>query len=228
MTGKTTWTPTRIDASLSYWLAPHFGWAPTKDDGSPTTWPEQVAAAAYDAEGAPFVLIDPIAPRDPDDAAAFWSWVEARGRARGDVALLISNRYHGRHAPEVRARFPRARVYGPESAHGLVNLEVTDRVSDGSVGPAGIVARSIANMEPEVAWHIPSSRALFFADAVHGSGKGVKLAPASWCADPAAYESAFVPSVRRLAGLEAEHIIPSHGAFEPGDGVRKLAAALVV
>jgi glyoxylase-like metal-dependent hydrolase (beta-lactamase superfamily II) len=223
----TTWTPTRIDAELSFWLAPHFGWTPTRDDGTPTQWPEQVAAAALDREGAPFVLIDPIAPREPAEAAAFWAWVEARGRARRDVAILVSNRYHGRHAPQVLERFPAAHVYAIESVHGLVNLTVTDRLGDGGVAPGGIVARAIENMEdPEVAWHIPSSRALFFGDAVHGAGAGLKLPPATWCRDPAAFESVLVPSLRRLVALEAEHVIPSHGAFEPGGGVAKLRTAL--
>jgi hypothetical protein len=222
------WTPTHLDASLSFWLAPHPGWTPPSD--GPLGWPENVAAAAIDRPDAPLVLIDPIAPaapRDPDGAAAFWSWLAERHQARGGLVILLSNRFHGRHAPDVLTRFPGTPVYSAAVTGGRATVAVTHPVTDGDTVPAGIVARAIDGLDDgELAWHIPASRALFFADAVLGTGKALRLAPPSWTKDASVYESIFVPSVARLVALEAEHVIPSHGAFETGDGVAKLTAAV--
>ena len=222
------WKPLAIDASLSYWLAPHFGWKPSND--TPDGWPEQVGCVAVDVPGAPLVLVDPIAPngeRDPAGAAAFWAWLAGRHAARGGIAILLSNHYHGRHAPEIVAKYPGTRVYAAAITNGKASVGVTDVVGDGDVVPAGIVTRAIDGLdEGELAWHIPGSRALFFADAVLGTPDGVRLAPPKWARDASLYDSVFVPSVRRLLALEAEHVIPSHGPFVPGGGVRQLAAAL--
>jgi glyoxylase-like metal-dependent hydrolase (beta-lactamase superfamily II) len=222
------WSPTPIDASLSFWLAPHPGWTPASD--KPDGWPEQVASAAVDVAGAPLVLIDPIAPsatRDPAAASGFWTWLDERQRARGGVAILLSNHFHGRHAPDVLARYPGTPVYAAAVTSGRATVAVTHAVADGDRVSGGVVARTIDGLDDgELAWHIPAARALFFADTVLGTGTGLRLAPPTWTKDASLYESVFVPSMRRLVALEAEHVIPSHGAFELGGGVAKLKAAL--
>jgi hypothetical protein len=222
------WSPTRIDAAVSYWLAPHPGWTPPSD--GPHGWPEQVASVAVDVAGAPLVLIDPIAPteaRDPEAASAFWAWLDARVAARGGVAVLLSNRFHGRHAPEVVARYPGTPVYAAAITDGRATVAVTHAGTDGQSVSGGVVARAITGLDDgELAWHIPASRTLFFADAVLGDGAKLRLAPRKWTKDASLYDGVFVPSVARLVALEAENVVPSHGSFELGGGVGKLKAAL--
>ncbi len=218
-----SWQPTALDASLSYWSAPHPGWKPEK--GGPDGWPQEVRSAAVDVAGAPLVLIDPLAPVAPEDAA-FWTWLSARRSARAGLAILLSNRYHGRSAADILTRFPETPVYSAASTDGHATVPVTHAVSDGASAPAGIVAVAIDGLDDgELAWHIPSSRTLYSADALLGTPTGVRLAPRSWCKDSSTYDPLFLPSIRRLTSLPIDHLLVSHGPFSPGDGVAKLTFA---
>ena len=210
---EAAWSPEPVDERLSYWSAPHPGWTPAS--AGPTGWPERVTSAVVDVPGAPLVLIDPLAPRGNP---AFWAWLEARRRARGGLAILLSNRYHGRSAPDILARWPDTPVYGHALTDGHATVPVTHTLSDGEPGPAGTQAVAIAGLDDgELAWRIPASSALFIADAALGRADGtLRLAPPSWLRDSSLYDSIFRPAVER-ALLGASVILVSHG-----DGVAKL------
>jgi hypothetical protein len=225
---RAAWQPARVDALVATWTAPHPGWAPEK--GGPNGWPEQVASVVVDAGGGePLVLIDPLAPRPGAAADAFWSWLEERRAARGALAILLSNPYHGRSAPEIVARWPETRVHGHPLSHGKATVPVTRTTGDGDVAPGGVVAAAIDGLDDgELAWCIPAARALVFADAVLGAGEGrLRLAPPSWSKDAARYQQVFRGSLRRLLEGEAvERVLVSHGPSVLEGGGAALEAAL--
>ena len=204
------WAPTPVDASLAYWRAPHPGWKP--ENAGPTGWPKDVASAVVDVDGEPLVLIDPLAPPAGPAADAWWQWVDARRAARGGLVILVSNRYHGRSAPELVARWPGTPVYGAAATVGRASVPVTHVIADGDVAPGGIVAQAIDGLDDgEVAWHVQRSHALFVADAVLVDADGkLRPAPPSWCKDPKTYEPVFRPCLDKVLG-GVRVVIASHG-----------------
>jgi glyoxylase-like metal-dependent hydrolase (beta-lactamase superfamily II) len=72
-------------------------------------------------------------------------------------------------------------------------------------------------MQPEdMVLHAPAQRALFTGDTLLGA----ELCPEDWLAEGRAYH---VACLRRVVGLDADLVVPSHGAPFP---VEQLDAAL--
>jgi hypothetical protein len=86
-----------IAPGLFHWTAPHPGWDPEGEPGSPADWPEQVGCTLYEAPGAA-VFIDPLVPGE------LWPELDAVVAAR-PVVVLTTIRFHGRSRADVLARY---------------------------------------------------------------------------------------------------------------------------
>jgi hypothetical protein len=189
-----------IEPGLWVWSAAHPEWDP---EPAPTTaWVEEVGSVYCELPAA-VLLIDPVVPADPDDAARLWRAldrdVERLGRP---VCVLVTVHWHRRGADAVIAR------YG---------------ALDGVV-PDG--ARAIALGDPigETAYALPQFRALAVGDVVLGGNaiegdrrEGLRVCPPGWygrtAAERAWYGGTGMSSaLRRLAQEPAERILTTHGA----------------
>jgi hypothetical protein len=227
-----------IAPGLWRWTAAHPSWTQAND--RPDGWGRFVGSIYYEPEppGDALVLIDPLAPAaDTDDAARFWAALERDvSRAALPVAILVSNRFHGRSAREIYQRFSGsvgATVHVPVGAEGRVACDPTHVFKPGDSLPGGVAPHFLdldGPDEPEVAFHLAPHRALVFADAVLGAGGGeVRVAPPSWSGDGAArerYAAHFRPSVERLLALDPAMLLTSHGEPVLDRGRERLAAAL--
>jgi hypothetical protein len=81
-----------IAPGLHHWTAPHPGWDPEGEPGSPADWPEQVGCTLYGS-----VFIDPLVPED--------LWPALDGLVSGPVAVLTTIRFHGRSREAVLERY---------------------------------------------------------------------------------------------------------------------------
>src|SRR5262245_38625748 len=83
----------------------------------------------------------------------------------------------------------------------------------------------------ERAFYLEPWKAAVFADAVIGTGNcALRVVPASWGvrtgAGRATYENGFLPSIRAVADLRPEIVLPSHGDPVLSAGAGSLDAAL--
>ena len=189
----------QIEPGLWVWSAAHPEWepGPTATGG----WVEEVGSVYCELPAA-IVLIDPVVPADPADAARLWRAldrdVERLGRP---VCVLVTVHWHRRGADAAVAR------YG---------------ALDGVV-PDG--ARAIALGDPigETAYALPQFRALAVGDVVLGGGaiegdprEGLRVCPPGWYGRTAAERawyggSGMSSALRRLAQEPAERILTTHG-----------------
>jgi hypothetical protein len=177
--------------------------------------------------GGETLLVDPLVTGEDDPALGVLDDL-----ARGRVRILISKPYHTRSAEPLwrRYRHARARIYGhPEVATRLGDVSGFQAVTGGDVGgvarfhPIGSPPRSEQPIE------IPAHRALVFGDAVVETGGGELRV---W-EDPLDSErrrrwwrERYRPTLERLAALEPEHILVTHGQAVLGDGEAALRRAL--
>ncbi len=225
-----------IAPGLWRWSAPHPDWTPDKD--RPGGWGERVGSVYYEAPppAEAVVLIDPLAPPDrTDEAERFWAALDRDVfRAGTPLAILVSNRYHGRSVRAIYRRFAGsvgATVHVPQGAEGRVACDPTHLFRAGDELPGGVESFAIEGLDdPEVAFFLRPHRALVLADAVLGAGGGmVRVAPASWSGGDdggARYASRFRASLERLVGLDARALLTSHGEPVLEGGADALAAAL--
>jgi hypothetical protein len=82
-----------IAPGLFHWTAPHPGWDPEGEPGSPADWPEQVGCTLYGN-----VFIDPQVPD------CLWPALDAVV-ARREVVVLTTIRFHGRTRNAVLERY---------------------------------------------------------------------------------------------------------------------------
>jgi hypothetical protein len=82
-----------IAPGLHYWTAPHPGWDPDGEPGSPADWPEQVGSTLYSN-----VFIDPQVPDE------LWPALDEVVAGRG-VVVLTTIRFHGRSREAVLERY---------------------------------------------------------------------------------------------------------------------------
>jgi glyoxylase-like metal-dependent hydrolase (beta-lactamase superfamily II) len=177
--------------------------------------------------GGETLLVDPLVTGEDDPALGVLD-----GLARGRVRILISKPYHTRSAEPLWRRYRRAdaRIYGhPEVATRLGDVSGFRPVTGGDVGgaarfhPIGSPPRSEQPIE------IPAQRALVFGDAVVETGGGELRV---W-EDPLDSErrrrwwrERYLPTLERLAALEPEHVLVTHGQAVLGDGAAALRRAL--
>src|SRR5207344_433750 len=136
----------------------------------------------YEASDA-VVLIDPLVPAEPSEAARFWEALDRDvQRAAVPVHVFTTIFWHVRSAGEVVRRYG-GRLHAPSRARAA-----TERRAD--VAPVvfrpgepllGGVEALPSGRSTEVVYWIPPHRALVPGDALLGDGHGgLRLCPASW------------------------------------------------
>ena len=195
-----------------------------------------VGCVYYEAPDA-IALIDPLVPpADTPDHHRFWAALDRDvDRLGRPVAVLLSSDWHERSAQAVYDRY-RARVavtvWAHEAAWSRAGCRLTDTVREGEPLPGGVQPHAIGIPYPsEVAYYLPTHRALVCGDCLIGAGGGrAQVAPAWWVAKQpeaqARYRTDFRPSLRRLLDLPIDALLTSHGPPVLQDGHRALAAAL--
>ena len=149
---------------------------------------------------APALVIDPGPPGE--------GHVEAVGREALDVGAILLTHRHPDHAPAAGplAALTGARIYAFYAQEGEVPLRHGSAIEGG-----GLVLRAIhtpGHTPDHVAFHDPSSGALFTGDAVLGRGTSVIDPPEGDMAD-------YVRSLHRMLALEPRAIYPGHGPTIP-------------
>jgi hypothetical protein len=174
------------------------------------------------------LLVDPLVNGDGDPALGALDDL-----VRGRVRILISKPFHTRSAEPLRRRYSsaQARIYGhPEVATRLGDASGFQPVAGGDdVGgvarfhPIGAPPRSEQPIE------IPAYRALVFGDAVVEVGGGelrVWDHPLDSERRRRWWHERYLPTLERLAALEAEHVLVTHGRAVLGNGATALHRAL--
>jgi hypothetical protein len=177
--------------------------------------------------GGETLLVDPLVTGEDDPALGVLDDL-----VRGRVRILISKPYHTRSAEPLWRRYRRAkaRIYGhPEVATRLGDASGFQPVTGGDVGgvarfhPVGSPHRSEQPIE------ILAHRALVFGDAVVETGGGELRV---W-EDPLDSErrrrwwrERYLPTLERLAALEPEQVLVTHGQAVLGKGAAELRRAL--
>ena len=204
----------KLRDGLWRWLLPHPAWTPDRD--RPGGWGQFVGSVYFEAPDA-LVLIDPLIPAQAKDVATFWKALDADVEKLDlPIVVLIGSVDHGRAADRIAKRYDLVAVLGSKRIEGKVSCRLTGTL-EGSKLPSGVEAHPIAGMMPgETAFFLKKPKALVFADAVIGAGKGrLAVAPISWGvrtpAGRAAYTRGFRPSIAALADLKPSIVLPSHG-----------------
>jgi glyoxylase-like metal-dependent hydrolase (beta-lactamase superfamily II) len=180
-------------------------------------------AVAVDGET---LLVDPLVDGDDDPALHALDdlvW--------GRVRILVSMPFHTRSAEPLRRRYRRAeaRIYG----HPSVATRLGDVSGfEAAVGDVGGVARFHPIGSPprsEQAIEIPAHRALVFGDAVVETGGGeLRLweGPLDSERRRRWWHERYLPTLERLAALEVEYVLVTHGQAVVGGGAAALLHAL--
>jgi glyoxylase-like metal-dependent hydrolase (beta-lactamase superfamily II) len=180
------------------------------------------------AAGGETLLVDPLVSGDDDPALDALDDL-----IRGRVRILISKPFHTRSAEPLwrRYRRARARIYGhPEVATRLGDISGFAAVTGGA--NVGGMARFHSIGSPprsEQPIEIPAHSALVFGDAVVETGGGELRV---W-EDPLGSErrrrwwhERYLPTLERLAALDADHVLVTHGRAVVGEGAAALRRAL--
>jgi hypothetical protein len=206
-----------IEQGLWRWTAPHPEWL--SDAGSTGGWVEEVGSIYCELPGA-ILLIDPVVPADPEDAARLWRAldrdVERLGRP---VCVLVTVHWHRRGADEVIARY----------------------AAYEDVVPDGATAISLGDPIGETAYALRRYRALVPGDIVLGGDgiegerfEGLRVCPPGWYGRSVAERwwyggMGLRSALDRLAQEPAERILVTHGTPLLSGGaaaLRALAAGL--
>jgi hypothetical protein len=201
-----------IESGLWRWTAPHPEWDP--DPATTTGWIEDVGSVYCELPAA-VLLIDPVVPADPADAARLWSALDRDvERLRRPVCVVITVHWHRRGSDAVVARY---------GAH------------DGVV-PDGARAIPLGDPIGETAYALPRFRTLVLGDVVIGGDAiagdrraGLRICPPGWYGSTAAerawYGGPGLPgALRRLAGEPADRILTTHGSPLLSGGAEALRA----
>jgi hypothetical protein len=174
------------------------------------------------------LLVDPLTHGDNDPALGALDDL-----VRGRVRILISKPFHTRSAEPLWRRYRRAdaRIYGhPDVATRLDDLSGFEAVSSGADMDGVARFHSIGRPpRSEYPIEIPGRHALVFGDAVVETGGGELRV---W-EDPVDSErrrrwwhERYLPTLTRLAALEVEHVLATHGNAILGNGAAALRRAL--
>jgi glyoxylase-like metal-dependent hydrolase (beta-lactamase superfamily II) len=216
--------PSEIGRNLWRWELPHPDWVPeeAEDDG----WEEVVASYALFAGD--LVLLDPLAPEPGSpEGDAFWRALDDDVQRHGPPAVLLTIHWHARSAATILERYPGASVRAYEPARDLVSerTPVTHVFAAGEELPGGVVAYD-AGRRLEVAFWLPSHRALVAGDALLGGAPGeARICPEHWA--PEGWSRDDVRrALRPLLDLPVELLLLTHGDVIADDARGALERAL--
>lgn len=197
----------RLADGLWWWSCPHPAWEPGDN------WDAEVVCAYAELPDAT-VVIDPLVPSEPGEAARFLDHLDRDVERRGlPVAVLVTHEWHLRSAPELGRRYG-ARVWAPAADE---RLDGCDRVvmRDGDRPARGITVHDLGSPAGEFAVAVEHHAAVVFGDIVAGGDAGPRLAPAAWYDDTAELEAWYrgeAPRrVARLLGPPTRFVICGHG-----------------
>jgi glyoxylase-like metal-dependent hydrolase (beta-lactamase superfamily II) len=190
-------------------------------------WRHDVGCVYYEAPDA-IVLIDPLVPEEPPEAARFWEALDRDVKQAGvPVHVYITIFWHARSAGEVVRRY-HGRLHAPSRARAANERRTgvaPETFRPGDPLPGGIEALP-SGRAAEVVYWIPEHRAIVPGDVLLGDDHGgLRLCPESWLpagADHARLRAALKP----LLGLPVEGVLVSHGTPVTVDARAKLAEAL--
>ena len=192
-----------VAPGLHHWTAPHPGWDPDFEPGSPADWPEEVGCTLYEAPDAA-VFIDPLVPDE------LWPALDAVVGARS-VVVLTTIRFHGRSRDAVIARYDGTNVHHDAPM------------------PAGVDALALDGIQETMYW-LPGPAALVPGDLLIGDGDGgVRMCPESWLRGympPGLGVADLREALRPLLELPVEHVLLSHWSAVIGGGHAALERAL--
>ncbi len=190
-------------------------------------WRDEVGCVYVEGPDA-VVLIDPLVPSVPSEAARFWAALDRDvGRLGRPVHVYITVFWHARSAGEIVRRYDgclhatsRARAAN-ERRTGVEPVGFRP----GDALPGGIEALATGR-STEVAYWIPAHGALVPGDVLLGDGDGgVRLCPESWLPSGIGHARLRV-ALKPLLDLPVESILVSHGAPVTEDARAHLARAL--
>jgi hypothetical protein len=174
------------------------------------------------------LLLDPLLDGDDDPALDVLDDL-----VRGRVRILVTMPYHNRSSESLwrRYRSAKARIYGhPAVATRLGDVSGFEAVTGGG-DVAGIarfhpIGRPPSSQQPN---EIAVIRALVFGDAVVETGGGelrVWAAPLDGEDRRRWWHARYLPTLQRLADLDIDHVLVTHGQPAIGDGKAALQRAL--
>lgn len=169
------------------------------------------------------VAIDPLLPAD---GLEFF-----RSRPRPPQAVLLSNRHHYRHSGALQDAFGCRILCSRPGMHEFEAEQGVEPFDFGDELPGGVHAIEVGAICPdETAFHIPSARAILFADGIvdgnpHGDATGLGFVADQLMDDPAQTKAGLLAAARRaLDELEFDHVLLAHGPPKIGDGREQLQA----
>jgi glyoxylase-like metal-dependent hydrolase (beta-lactamase superfamily II) len=190
-------------------------------------WRDEVGCVYLEAPDA-IVLIDPLVPSTPAEAARFWEALDRDVRRAGvPVHVLVTVFWHARSAGEVVHRYG-GRLHATSRARAAIQRRteaVTDVFRPGDRLPGGVEALP-SGRATEVVYWIPRHRTLVPGDVILGrEDGGLRLCPESWL--PAGVGHARLrEALKPLLDLPVERVLVSHGAPVTEDARARLAEAL--
>jgi glyoxylase-like metal-dependent hydrolase (beta-lactamase superfamily II) len=176
-------------------------------------WRDEVGCVYYEAPDA-IVLIDPLVPSEPPEAARFWKALDMDVKhAARPVHVLVTVFWHARSSGEVVRRYD-GRLHVASRARAAIQRRtnaVTDVFRPGDELPGGVAAFA-SGRATEVAYWIPAHRTLVPGDVILGRADGgLRLCPESWL--PTGVNHARVrETLSPLLDLPVERVLVSHGA----------------
>jgi hypothetical protein len=173
------------------------------------------------------LLVDPLVDGDDDPVVATLDDLVC-----GGVRILVTMPYHTRSAEWLwrRYRTAKARIYGhPAVATRLGDVSGFTPVLGGSavdgIARFHSIGRPPRSQQPI---EIPAVRALVFGDAIVETDGKLHI----WAAVPDSdgrrkwWNEDYLPTLERLANLDIEHVLVTHGRPAIGDGKQALQRAL--
>lgn len=213
-----------IREHLWRWELPHPEWTP--EEGADGGWDPVVASYAALA-AKQFLVIDPLAPPEGEEAERFWRALDDDVQHHGPPAVLLTIFWHTRSTGAILDRYPGASVWvhGPIAHRFAERTRFTDPYEIGDALPGGVVAFETGRTSREVMLWLPSHNALVAGDVLLGAHDGAaRLCPPSWLHGTSAENvcAALTP----VLDLPVELLLLTHGAAIEHDARGALKRAL--
>ena len=190
-------------------------------------WRDEVGCVYYETPDA-IVLIDPLVPAEPSEAARFWEALD-RDVARVALPLHVYTTvfWHARSAGDVVRRYG-GTLHAPSRARAANEKRAGVPASvfrPGDALPGGVEALATGR-STEVAYWIPEHRALVPGDVLLGAeAGGLRLCPPSWL--PASVTHAKLrAALKPVLDLPVERVLVSHGEPVTFEARARLSEAL--